>query len=97
MPPGNHGRVNATADGALPWPARAVITREATHQVDSARGDFQRPYGDDEIRAKFRALAGTLFTARDVAELEVLVASIEDWRTVGSLLDLIGGYHTARR
>lgn len=71
--------------------------REATHQVDSARGDFQRPYSDDEVRAKFRALAGTLFTAHDVAELEVLVASIEDWRTVGSLLDLIGGYHTARR
>jgi hypothetical protein len=27
--PSNHGRVNVTLDGALSWPAREVITREA--------------------------------------------------------------------
>ncbi len=30
MLPSNHGRVNVTLDGALFWPAREVITREAT-------------------------------------------------------------------
>src|SRR5947208_6292205 len=43
-------------------PARVTVTftdgRQVTRLRESARGDFQEPYGEDEVRAKFRELAG---------------------------------------
>jgi hypothetical protein len=38
--PGNHGRLNVTLNGALSWPAREVITHEATKITGPEMGAF---------------------------------------------------------
>ncbi|MGH6690269.1 MAG: MmgE/PrpD family protein [Gammaproteobacteria bacterium] len=63
-------------------PARVTMTltdgRQLTRRRDSARGDFQDPYREDEIRAKFRELAGVVLGAPAVARVEALVDRLDD-------------------
>ena len=58
-------------------PARVTVTltdgRRVTRLRESARGDHQDPYREDEIRAKFRELAGVVLGTGEVARLEALV------------------------
>ncbi|MGH7039329.1 MAG: MmgE/PrpD family protein [Stellaceae bacterium] len=73
-------------------PARVTLTladgRQATRSCDSHRGDFARPFGEAEIRAKFRELAGTVLTSEGAAAVEHAVDRCEDWPSLAILLDL---------
>jgi 2-methylcitrate dehydratase PrpD len=71
-------------------PARVTVTfgdgRQVSRLRDSARGDFQDPYRDDEIRAKFRELAGVVLGPAAVARVEQLVDRLD---AVPRLSDLV--------
>jgi 2-methylcitrate dehydratase PrpD len=74
-------------------PARVTVTlndgRSATRSCDSHRGDFQRPFAEAEIRAKFRELAQTVLTAEGAEEVERAVDHCEEWANVGELTRLL--------
>ena len=74
-------------------PARVTLTlndgRQATHSTESHRGDFQRPFAESEIRAKFRELAATVLTLEGAANVERAVDRCEAWQSVGELPELL--------
>src|SRR5262249_58151209 len=59
-------------------PARVTVTltdgRRVTRLRESARGDFQEPYREDEVRAKFRELAGVVPPPAPPTPLDPLLA-----------------------
>ena len=63
-------------------PARVTVTltdgRQITRLRESARGDFQEPYREDEIRAKFRELAGVVLSPGAVTRVEELVERLDE-------------------
>jgi 2-methylcitrate dehydratase PrpD len=71
-------------------PARVTVRltdgREVTRLRESARGDFHEPYREDEIRTKFRALAGVVLRPAAVDRVEDLVARLDE---LPSLSDLV--------
>ncbi len=71
-----------TADVPRLKPARVTVTltdgRRATRLRESARGDFQDPYTEAEIRAKFRELAGVVLSPAGVKRVESLVDRLDD-------------------
>jgi 2-methylcitrate dehydratase PrpD len=73
-------------------PARVTVTladgRSATSARDSHRGDFSDPFGEDELRAKFRELAATVLTEDGAAAVEQAVDRIEDWPNIAELTGL---------
>jgi 2-methylcitrate dehydratase PrpD len=73
-------------------PARVTVTltdgRGATHARDSHRGDFQDPFSEAELRAKFRELASVVLTADGAAAVEAAVERCEDWDNAGVLTAL---------
>jgi 2-methylcitrate dehydratase PrpD len=77
-------------------PARVTVTltdgRQATHSRQSHRGDFNEPFGEDEIRGKFRQLAGTVLTAEGAAAVEAAVDRCGEWANVGELSALLRGH-----
>src|SRR5437868_5545005 len=77
-------------------PARVTLTlsdgRQATHARESHRGDFQQPFAEAEIRAKFQELAGVVLTAEGVLRVEDAVDRCEDWESVGELTALLRHY-----
>ena len=92
-------RVHVTEDPAMSAlaprlrPARVSVTlsdgRQATRAGDSYRGDFQRPFAEAEIRAKFRELAGVVLTPEGVPLVEDAVDRSDDWESVGELTALL--------
>jgi 2-methylcitrate dehydratase PrpD len=74
-------------------PARVTVTltdgRQVTRLRESARGDYQDPYGADEIRAKFRELASLVVSPAGVARVEALVDRLEDLPRLGELVDAL--------
>ena len=76
-------------------PARVTVTlrdgRRSTRTCESAQGDFQRPYQEEQIREKFRELAGLVLTPEGSAEVEKLLNDFD------RLSDLGGLAETARR
>ncbi|MGA8401082.1 MAG: MmgE/PrpD family protein [Stellaceae bacterium] len=77
-------------------PARVTMTladgRSATVARDSHRGDFSEPFSEDELRAKFRELAGTVLLPQGIAAVERAVDDIEEWPDVGDLTGLLRRY-----
>jgi 2-methylcitrate dehydratase PrpD len=71
-------------------PARVTVTltggRRITRLRESARGDFQDPYRDDEIRTKFRELAGVVLPAAGVTRVEALVDRLDDLPRLADLV-----------
>ena len=71
-------------------PARVTVTladgRQITRLRESARGDFQEPYREDEVRTKFRELAGVVLSPRAVTRVEELVERLD---TLPHLSDLV--------
>ena len=61
-------------------PARVTVTlkdgRQSTHTCESARGDFQRPYQESEIREKFRELAALVLTPDVIAGTNRLCTTV---------------------
>ena len=76
-------------------PARVTVTlrdgHRSTRTCESAQGDFQRPYQEEQIREKFRELAGLVLTREGSAEVEKLLNDFD------RLSDLGGLAATARR
>jgi 2-methylcitrate dehydratase PrpD len=77
-------------------PAKVTVTltdgRAATRTRDSHRGDFNDPFGEDELRAKFRELAGVVLLPQGVAAVERAVDDIEEWPDIGDLTGLLRRY-----
>jgi 2-methylcitrate dehydratase PrpD len=71
-------------------PARVTVTltdgRQLTRLRESARGDFQDPYREEEVRAKFRELAGVVLSPAGVARVEALVDRLDDLPRLGDLV-----------
>ena len=80
-------------------PARVTVTlddgRRATDARDSHRGDFSDPFGEDELRAKFRELAATVLTADGAAAVERAVDRIEHWPNIAELTGLFRKHERA--
>jgi 2-methylcitrate dehydratase PrpD len=77
-------------------PAKVTVTladgRSATVARDSHRGDFSEPFSEDELRAKFRELAGVVLLPQGVAAVERAVDDIEEWPDIGDLIGLLRRY-----
>ena len=92
-------RVQITEDPAMSAvaprsrPARVTVTltdgRQSTHARDSHRGDFQQPFAEIEIRAKFRELAGVVLMPEGVTRVEQEVDRAEDWTSLEDLTDVL--------
>src|SRR6516165_1134537 len=92
-------RVQVTEDPAMSAiaprlrPARVTVTlvdgRQATRSGDNQRGDFQLPFTEAEIRAKFRELAGVVLTPEGVSQVEAAVERCEDWKSIDELTGLL--------
>src|SRR6516225_4741442 len=88
-------RVQVTEDPAMSAiaprlrPASVTVTladgRQVTRSGDSQRGDFQRPFDETELRAKFRELAGVVLTPEGVSRVEDAVDRCEDWESIDAL------------
>lgn len=76
-------------------PARVTVTftdgRQVTRLRESARGDFQDPYGEEEVRAKFRELAGLVLSPTGVARVEALIDRLDDLPRLGDLVAALRG------
>ena len=74
-------------------PARVTMTftdgRRVTRLCESARGDFQDPYGEDEVRAKFRELAGLVLSPDGVTRVEALIDGLDELPTLGDLVAVL--------
>ena len=74
-------------------PARVTVTftdgRQVTRLRESARGDYQDPYGEDEVRSKFRELAGLVLSPAGVARIEALVDRLDDLPRLGVLVEAL--------
>jgi 2-methylcitrate dehydratase PrpD len=74
-------------------PARVTVTftdgRRVTRLRESARGDDQDPYGEGEIRSKFRELAGLVLSPPAVARVEALVNRLDDTPRLGELVETL--------
>jgi 2-methylcitrate dehydratase PrpD len=75
-------------------PARVTVTftdgRQVTRLRESARGDHEDPYGEGEVRAKFRELAGLVLSPAGVERVEALVDRLDDLPRLGDLVELLG-------
>src|SRR5213594_2291839 len=71
-------------------PARVTVTltdgRQVTRLRESARGDFQDPYREDEIRAKFRELARVVLSPGAVTRVEELVDRLDELERLSDLV-----------
>src|SRR5712671_6845503 len=76
-------------------PARVTVTftdgRQVTRLRESARGDYQDPYREGEIRSKFRELAGLVLSSAGVARVEGLVDRLYELPRVGDLVEALRG------
>ena len=74
-------------------PARVTVTltdgRQNTQTRESHRGDFQEPFAESEIRAKFHELAETVLTPEGAARIEEAIDRCERWTGVAELTALL--------
>ena len=56
---------------------------------ERARGDYQDPYDEGQLRAKFRELAGLVLSPARVARVEALVDRLDNQPRLGDLVDLL--------
>ncbi|MCA3073369.1 MAG: MmgE/PrpD family protein [bacterium] len=92
-------RVHVSEDmamtAALPHrkPSLATVTlkdgRSASGTCDLPRGDFQNPYDESEIRAKFHGLAAHVLSADGARRAEAAVDAVEDWEDVAGFVKLL--------
>jgi 2-methylcitrate dehydratase PrpD len=86
--------MSAVAPRLRPARVTVILTdgRRGTRACDSHRGDFQQPFAEEEIRAKFRELAGTVVSAEGAAAVESAVDHCEEWPSLAVLADLFRRY-----
>jgi 2-methylcitrate dehydratase PrpD len=77
-------------------PARVTLTlndgRQSTHARESHRGDFQEPFAEPEIRAKFHELAGVALTPQGATKVEDAVERCEHWTNMAELTEVLRCY-----
>ena len=91
-------RVTVTEDPAMSEvaprlrPARVTVVltdgRSATQSRDSHKGDFNEPFTEDELRGKFRELAGSVLTKEGTGLVEQAIDRCVDWQSVDVLTTL---------
>jgi 2-methylcitrate dehydratase PrpD len=83
--------MSAVAPRLRPARVRVSLTdgRQATHECESHRGDFRQPFAEEELRVKFRQLAGVVLTPEGVQRVEAAVDRCEEWPSVGELTELL--------
>ena len=54
-----------------------------------ARGDYTNPLREIEVREKFRAVSGLVFSSDRVARIEEVVSNIEEMKDAGELISLL--------
>ena len=73
-------------------PARVTVVltdgRTATQELRQPRGDFYEPFAEDELRGKFRELAGCVLTTEGAAQVEQAIDHCADWATIDALTTL---------
>jgi 2-methylcitrate dehydratase PrpD len=78
-------------------PARVAVRlkdgREIVRARESHRGDFNEPYPEADLRAKFRELAGHVLAPAALAKVEKAVDDCENLRSVRELIALMRGGH----
>src|SRR5207245_6598170 len=71
-------------------PARVTVTltdgRQVTRLRESARGDFQDPYREDEVRTKFRELARVVLSPGAVTRVEELIERLDELEHLSDLV-----------
>jgi 2-methylcitrate dehydratase PrpD len=92
-------RVSVTEDPAMSAlaprlrPARVTVRlkdgRSAAHAVDSHRGDFNEPFDESELRAKFRSLAEHVISRSGALEIEALVDRGDTWTGLTELIEVL--------
>ena len=74
-------------------PARVTVTftdgRRVTRLRESARGDFQDPYSEAEIRTKFRELAGLVLSPDGVTRIEALIDRFDELERFRDFVELL--------
>ena len=95
-------RVQVTEDPAMSAvaprlrPSRVTVTlkdgRQESAARDSHRGDFNEPFDESELRAKFRELAGLVVSSKAVTELEHAIDRCERWASARELSGLLRRY-----
>jgi len=95
-------RVHITEDPAMSAvaprlrPARVTVILadggQNTQTRESHRGDFQQPFAESEIRAKFHELAGVVLTAEGAAKVEQAIDRCEQWTGIAELTTLMRQY-----
>src|SRR5215467_1987982 len=83
--------MSAVAPRLRPARVRVSLTddRQATHECESHRGDFRQPFAEEELRVKFRQLAGVVLTPEGVERAEAAVDRCEEWPSLGELTELM--------
>jgi hypothetical protein len=61
--------------------------RQVTRLRESARGDYQDPYGDGEVRSKFRELASLVLSPAGIARIEETIARLESLPRLAELIE----------
>ena len=99
------GRVHVSEDPAMSAvaprlrPARVTVTltdgRSATHERQSHRGDFNDPFRPEELKDKFRELAGHVLSPPGIGYAERLCAEIERVTDVRSAIVELGRHALA--
>jgi 2-methylcitrate dehydratase PrpD len=76
--------------------ARVTVTltdgRHSTHSRESHKGDFQQPFGESEIRGKFRELAAVVLLPEGVRSVENAIDRCEEWESIAELTELLRRY-----
>jgi 2-methylcitrate dehydratase PrpD len=79
--------------------ARVTVTltdgRQCTRTCDNARGDFQHPYQETELRAKFRELAALVLSREGVSVIEEALGCCDTWAHVRAFPALCRRYSLA--
>ena len=74
-------------------PARVTLTlsdgRQSIHARKSHRGDFQEPFAESEIRAKFHELARVVLTPEGATNVEDAVERCEHWTSAVELTEVL--------
>ena len=85
-----------TAQAPKLKPARVTLRlndgRSHTVTLESHRGDYQRPFAESELRAKFQELAGLVLTPEGVSRVQAAVDRAETWASVRELPVLLRRY-----
>lgn len=83
--------LTAQLPGLRPARVRVTLADGTTHaaEVTTNRGDTEDPYSEDEVRRKFRELAGPVYGAARAGAIEAAVMALGPGREASALVELL--------